>query len=1152
MIKQRTSNSFQGGMIQDINPLNADQTSLYNCLNGTFISNDGDEMILQNDMGNARVFQIRLDSGYVPVGMCEHGGVTYIASYNPLTNKSQVGSFPSPQESYFSQSWGEDSAMSQPCGTLGNGRLEFIQQLFPTDTVIRPGDKFDIFVSDEKYFNKKLLSNTDNVSDGKVSSPKNKAVTVSVCIADSSGNLHDITSTLKRFEINSNNEIEFNEDSLIKLNTGTIFQKYPDKNLGENGSIVDQYDVDPKNVYNHKISGNLFLVYRLNTIDSVDISAEFFKGPVDNKKNYFNLEKDPYSEDGSVDEGKLDVVFDVTYRYNSPDGYYVSEQDSTGQFNDLHGSKDDYDPEKVINGIQGEQKIDSGSNSDFKMEFDATKSDLSKPAYDYNSNLYSSRQRYLLEGIDIKGKKNIEYSLTPSTIYGDLDFFKQTIEVDLDKLNSGDVSIYQWRYFVEDSGININWGLQSYPFVGTRLTNVQLEFYNLSDPTQPEYILPIGERTSYHGNFYNYVSFDNLKQRQVYCVAISYRTTNIVNGGEVGDKFYAGYRILISTKLYNKIYSDQNILDFNKLEEYTKDDNAQYGKELYESLHTFILESTHTLKDLSDTSTVETEGSPLLLGTSTSETVTKTKTLNVEKQIVSEVNTKNSSLYPFDVRDVTYDYGKLELDKEEEEGDEAAKQLNNFVINGRYENKSSDLTNKVNTGVDSVAGDVEDGIITITGQLYSQFIGKTLSNNVISFPKALVQYFPKFSSEEESGYERDQHERLFGYSTVLDTTSKAEIKYPYYIAYGETHRGLSSHKDHHGVKYIRVDKTSGISTISAATAKDMHSEIYGDSWDYPDVYAVGDNHKKFNMVNFLKNQNFIKAYKDIQFVFFHPDSANYNSDNVEGWVGCYRKGSGGNDYKIVNKGTQDLLFWRKDNEFILVKNSSNEYLKPDTFCNLMSNIYTKSSDEVTLEGCKILSPDTNVYNEDYTVDLLYKSDISAEYTAYIPNMTSKYSEQIPAGLEELYETLTDIDDDSKKILEKYSSFIFDTGDVTSKIAVSISMEGMDETLQMSQMLSSGIFDQVVMLDDNRNLYLKDFQDNPLLLTSSYELYSGKPYLFGSKDSNNIRMKPNLSIENGQIIPYKLKSLSTIRIAHGGSGDQETTLNLGPGQKYISL
>jgi len=48
-------------------------------------------------MGNRRVDHAFLPAGYEPVGIKEYGGVIYVASYNPITNRSQIGSFPSPE-----------------------------------------------------------------------------------------------------------------------------------------------------------------------------------------------------------------------------------------------------------------------------------------------------------------------------------------------------------------------------------------------------------------------------------------------------------------------------------------------------------------------------------------------------------------------------------------------------------------------------------------------------------------------------------------------------------------------------------------------------------------------------------------------------------------------------------------------------------------------------------------------------------------------------------------------------------------------------------------------------------------------------------------------------------------------------------------------
>jgi hypothetical protein len=61
--------------------------SLTNCLNGTLITHNGNEFILQNDMGNGRVESAGLPAGYVPVGMKEFGGIVYVASKNVITGE---------------------------------------------------------------------------------------------------------------------------------------------------------------------------------------------------------------------------------------------------------------------------------------------------------------------------------------------------------------------------------------------------------------------------------------------------------------------------------------------------------------------------------------------------------------------------------------------------------------------------------------------------------------------------------------------------------------------------------------------------------------------------------------------------------------------------------------------------------------------------------------------------------------------------------------------------------------------------------------------------------------------------------------------------------------------------------------------------------
>lgn len=91
-------NTFSEGLVKDYNEMAVPSKVMTNCLNGTLITYNGNEFTLQNDMGNAKLENVKLPAGYVPVGTAEYGGIVYIASYNPITKKGQIGSYPSPRQ----------------------------------------------------------------------------------------------------------------------------------------------------------------------------------------------------------------------------------------------------------------------------------------------------------------------------------------------------------------------------------------------------------------------------------------------------------------------------------------------------------------------------------------------------------------------------------------------------------------------------------------------------------------------------------------------------------------------------------------------------------------------------------------------------------------------------------------------------------------------------------------------------------------------------------------------------------------------------------------------------------------------------------------------------------------------------------------------
>ena len=77
-------NSFNGGLLMDMNDTVVPNTVLTDCLNGTLITFDGNEFILQNDSGNGRVETCKLKPDFIPLGIKQYGGIIYIVSYNPF------------------------------------------------------------------------------------------------------------------------------------------------------------------------------------------------------------------------------------------------------------------------------------------------------------------------------------------------------------------------------------------------------------------------------------------------------------------------------------------------------------------------------------------------------------------------------------------------------------------------------------------------------------------------------------------------------------------------------------------------------------------------------------------------------------------------------------------------------------------------------------------------------------------------------------------------------------------------------------------------------------------------------------------------------------------------------------------------------------
>ena len=159
---RKATNRFTKGLIMDFSPENTKNEVLTNALNATLLTFNGNELSLQNDMGNGRVETAYLPDGYMPVGTCEYGGIIYIVSYNPLEDKSQIGCFPSPERNISNEElgipnksierdWFQVFENGSPTGEI----LHNTQYVLLKNDKLNPGDKF-IVTANKEIYNERL------------------------------------------------------------------------------------------------------------------------------------------------------------------------------------------------------------------------------------------------------------------------------------------------------------------------------------------------------------------------------------------------------------------------------------------------------------------------------------------------------------------------------------------------------------------------------------------------------------------------------------------------------------------------------------------------------------------------------------------------------------------------------------------------------------------------------------------------------------------------------------------------------------------------------------------------------------------------------------------------------------------------------------
>lgn len=297
-MKSASTNTFNDGLVRDLNELTTPDKVMTYCLNGTLVTFNGNEFSLQNDMGNARIGTAYLPDGYVPVGMKEYGGIIYVASYNPQTKKGQIGSFPSPKRLFLDNSGKSSIILNdtiiewRPVGETVTTNYPFIKNDFYggeiTDDILHNGDWFAL---------------TSNIGDSYNDLINNGVLTIDLAVKT--------------------------DNRLIpieKMLTGIPFTNKTGDLQTSAIQIITDADYENINVFNSKYSGSLYYILNYRTLEDWNISTQVEKGKdkfiLTYTPNYiiYNDNKDKIKFGGAVYENLNDSskYTDVSKSNNDP------------------------------------------------------------------------------------------------------------------------------------------------------------------------------------------------------------------------------------------------------------------------------------------------------------------------------------------------------------------------------------------------------------------------------------------------------------------------------------------------------------------------------------------------------------------------------------------------------------------------------------------------------------------------------------------------------------------------------------------------------------------------------------------------------------------------------------------------------------------
>ena len=516
MKRSETTNTFSDGLVMDVSPLVTPNNVMCNALNATLLTFNGNEYVLQNDMGNGRVETAYLPQGYVPIGTASLGGIIYIVSYNPLENKCQIGCFPSPERNIASEEVAQTTnILSNDQFVDGQGNIKSaLIKINLLDKKLNPGDKYIVYTT-----NNCLESNKDSITD----------------YGSTTNVIGDLPKLLRLHlvSIDTENKITY-LDSSLKWYSNNYFIP----NLEEQSGVpnLDEYrslTSSAYNIFNSKVSGKLCILAELETIDSFSCTwdAVILNNDEENKSSLIKFIT-------SWNSNNLDYI--------NPKYVILTECDYNGVSKTVEENYGYEITQEDINNNKNNQE---------------TKIDVGTFVYDPNS----------------LNQTTLNYEVTPAMSFGKLTYLATRGIINFSELGSGKIELSEWRYFVQDNSFLLSWGLVAYPEINKEIAGVEFKFipYDVDiNNTSKIATYSISGRQSYSGNFTETINLDNTQgsykldeviwKNKLYLVQI---TVKYRRKGSEDDSEYKYYtRWLYTTPIFNQSYLDSTITDFDSLQ----------------------------------------------------------------------------------------------------------------------------------------------------------------------------------------------------------------------------------------------------------------------------------------------------------------------------------------------------------------------------------------------------------------------------------------------------------------------------------------------------------------------------------------------------------------------------------------------------------